>query len=77
MLSMIPTGAEIGGEDVEVYLVYHEELTEEQVNKLLEMLANKFDIPVAEIRAEMEKHRIPLRKKYTDASGTNHMGLFL
>lgn len=77
VLSMIPMVAEIAGHPERVYLLYHEELTESQVEQLLVLLAEKFNAPKEAIRHQMFKERLPIREKYTSGSGTNHPGLFM
>jgi hypothetical protein len=77
VLSMIPTVAGIAGQAERVFLIFHEELTEEQIDKVLTLLSEKFQAPKHVIKQEMLKNRIPLRAKYVSSSGTNHPGLFI
>lgn len=75
--SMIPTWCKIEGETEQCYLIYHEEMTPEQINMMLDMLAKRFGASKSTIEGEMKKNRLPLRGKYVGSAGTNHMGLFL
>jgi hypothetical protein len=59
------------------YLIRQEELTDDQLDKLLTMLSEKFNAPKKAIKAEMEKNRIPIRAKFTNCAGTTKMGMFL
>jgi hypothetical protein len=76
VVSMVPSVATIEGKDENVYLIYHEEMTDKQVDKMLTMLAKTFNAPKAAVEAEMLRNRIPLRAKYTNGAGTNHRGFF-
>ena len=77
VLSMISTLAGIAGQAERVFLIFHEELTDEQIDKMLTLLSEKFQAPKHVIKKEMLKNRIPLREKYVSSSGTNHPGLFI
>lgn len=77
VLSMIPTVGGIEGQPEKVYLIYHEEMTEEQVDTMLTLLAKKFGAEKALIKHEMLKNRIPIREKYVSSAGTDHPGLFI
>jgi hypothetical protein len=59
------------------YLIRQEDLTPEQLDKLLTMLAEKFKTAKDLIKKEMEKNRIPIRAKFTSGAGTTKMGMFL
>lgn len=59
------------------YLMRQEELTSEQLDKLVTMLSEKFKTPKEPIREEMEKNRIPIRAKFTNGAGTTKIGMFL
>lgn len=77
VLSMIPSVALIVRHPEKVYLLYHEELTDTQVDQLLTLLSEKFDAPKEPIKQQMLKDRLPIREKYTRGAGTNHPGLFM
>jgi hypothetical protein len=77
VLSMIPTVAGIEGQAERVFLIFHEELSNEQIDKMLTLLSERFRAPKDVIRQEMLKNRIPIREKYVSSSGTNHPGLFI
>ena len=77
VISMVPTWCMIEGKPEQCYLIYHEEMTPEQITIMLDMLANRFGTSKSTIEAEMKKNRLPLRGKYVSSAGTNHMGLFL
>jgi hypothetical protein len=77
VLSMIPTLGGIEGNAERLYLIYHEELSNEQIDQVLTLLSRKFGADKELIRHEMLKNRIPLREKYVSSSGTNHLGLFI
>jgi hypothetical protein len=59
------------------YLLYHEELTPEQIDKLLKLLAERFSTTKQDIKNQMLKDRIPLRTSLTCGSGTNGYALFM
>jgi hypothetical protein len=59
------------------YLVYHEEMTVEQADRLLEVLADRFKAPKAEVEEQMMEMRIPLRVSLTTGSGTDTLAWFL
>lgn len=77
VLSMIPMIARIEGHPERVYLLYHEELSDTQIDQLLTLLSEKFNAPKEAIKEQMLKDRLPIREKYTSGSGTNHPGLFM
>jgi hypothetical protein len=77
VVSMIPTWCGIEGQAEQCYLIYHEEMTPEQISIMLDMLANRFSAPKSAIEDEMKKNRLPLRGIYVSSAGTNHIGLFL
>ena len=77
VVSMIPGIAVIGGQEEKVYLVFHEEMSEDQISGLVKKLAKFFRAPEAEVRAQMLKDRIPLREKYTDGAATDGLPLFV
>ncbi len=59
------------------YLIRQEEMTVEQLEKLITMLSEKFKAPKDDIKTEMEKNRIPIRAKFTSGAGTDNIGMFL
>lgn len=59
------------------YLIYHEEMTPQQVDQLLTKIADKFQAPKEDVRAQMLKDRIPLRVALTEGSGTDGLALFM
>lgn len=59
------------------YLLYHEEMTPEQTDKLLTILAKRFNAPKEDVEAQMLKDRIPLRRTLTNGSGTDGTALFI
>lgn len=77
VLSMIPQVAKTGDETNRVYLIYHEELTEEQVEAVLHLLSRKFGADKELIRHEMITNRLPIREKYVSGAGTENVGLFM
>ena len=80
VLSMIPQYGPLGSPDAppqRYFVVYIEELTEEQIEKTLDILTERFNVPREEMREEFMEHGIPLRRSLTSGSGTNHPGLFL
>jgi len=77
VLSMIPSIAKIEGQPEKVYLIYHEELSNWEIDQILTLLSEKFKAPKDAIKQEMQKNRIPIREKYVSSSGTNHLGLFI
>jgi len=80
VLSMIPKYGPLGSPDSppqNYFLVYVEELTEEQLEAILDILAERFKAPQQDIRKEIMERGLPLRKTLTNGSGTNHPGLFL
>jgi hypothetical protein len=77
VLSMISQAANLPGGDKEVFMVYLEELTDEQKGILLDILVEKFDCSRKELEKDIEKHGLPLRRELTNGAGTNHLGLFI
>lgn len=59
------------------YLIRQEDLSPEQLDKLLTKLSEKFKASKEVIKQEMEKNRIPLRAKLTNGAGTTKIGMFL
>lgn len=58
-------------------MINHEEMTPEQIDLVLTKLSNKFKAPKEEIKKDMLKFGLPLRRELTNGSGTDQMGLFL
>ena len=80
VLSMIPMYGPLGSPDSpsqQYFMVYLDELTEEQMEKTLDILTERFMAPREEMRKEFREHGLPLRKSLTNGSGTNHPGFFL
>ena len=77
VLSMIPTIGGIEGRPERLYLIYHEELSNEQIDQMLTLLSRRFGADKELIRHEMLKNRIPIRAKFVSSSGTDHPGLFI
>ena len=77
VLSMIPMVTSIAGHPEKVYLLYHEELSDAQIDQLLALLSEKFNAPKEDIKEQMLKDRLPIREKYVSGAGTNHPGLFM
>jgi hypothetical protein len=76
VVSMVPMWGGIEGQAEKLYLIYHEELSEQQVYSLLTLLSERFKAPKEAIKKQMLSERIPIRDKYTSGAGTNHPGFF-
>lgn len=77
VISMIASGATIGGKPQAIFKVDVKQLSEEQLDTLLEVLSRKFGAPKKLIRKQFEKDGfIPLRASLTNGSGTDHPGFF-
>ena len=77
VVSMIPGTAFFGGQEEKMYLVFHEEMSEDQISRLVSLLAAKFGAPEADVKAQMLRDRIPLREMFTDGAGTDGLPLFV
>jgi len=80
VLSMIPQYGPLGSPDSppqRYFLVQLDELTEDQLNAVLDILSEKFKAPQEDIRKEFMERGLPLRQSLTNGSGTNHPGLFI
>jgi len=77
VVSMIPGVAVIGGVEERIYLVFHEEMSEDQISRLVKKLAKFFKAPEVDVMAQMLRVRIPLREKYTDGASTDGVALFV
>ena len=60
-----------------MYLVFHEEMTEDQISGLVKVLAAKFGATKVDVKAQLLKDRIPLRAKFTDGAATNALPMFI
>ena len=78
VLSMIPQMASLGENKTpeRIYLVYVPELSEEQFNAIVDLVASKFNAPRNAVEADFKKNGIPLRATLTSGAGTDHPGLF-
>jgi hypothetical protein len=76
VLSTVPTTGGIEGNPERLYLLFHEELTEEQREDLLTVLAQKFSADKEAVRHEMLKNRIPIRSKLVSGAGSDCPCLF-
>jgi len=77
VLSMIWSVATLPIGDQEIFMVYLEELTDEQIETLFEVLVEKFQAPREDIEKHIKEDGLPLRRELTNGSGTNHPGLFI
>ena len=80
VLSMIPQNGHLGAPDSPpqpFYIVNLKELSEKQIEKILDILTERFQAPREEMRKEFMLNGIPLRQSLTSGSGTNQLGLFL
>jgi hypothetical protein len=59
------------------YLIYHEEMTPLEVERLLHKIAERFKSPVVEVEMQMMEKRIPLRACMVEATGTDTLVWFL
>jgi len=80
VVSMIPTVCGIEGHSERCYMIYHEELSEDEFDKFIANLAERFNVSKEEIKKHIAsgkfENRIPLREKYVGGAGTNHPGFF-
>ena len=75
---MLPNPAKLGGQPQRMFKVDLKQLSQEQLNQLLELMSLKFHAPKDAIRKQIEKDGfIPLRESLTSGSGTDQMGLFI
>ena len=79
VISMIWQTGELGSPDnvVDYFTVQWNELTDDQKDKILKKLADKFKVSASLIEKDIKELGIPLRRSLTNGSGTNHPGLFL
>ena len=77
VVSMIPGSAFFGGVLEKMYLVFHEEMTEDQISGLVKVLAARFGATEVDVKAQLLKDRIPLRAKFTDGAATNALPMFI
>ena len=79
VLSMIPQYGPLGSLDSppEYYFkVEWDELTQDQEEEILALLASKFGVTNAEIKGQVAEIGLPLRESLTNGSGTDHPGFF-
>jgi len=77
VLSMICQTVNLPIGDKRVYKVYFEELTDEQIEKIINILIEKQGGPREDLEKQIKEYGLPLREELTSGSGTNHIGLFL
>ena len=77
VVSLVPGVAVIGGVEERIYLVFHEEMSEDQLSGFVKLLAAKFGATEVAVMAQMLRVRIPLREKYTDGAATDGLPLFI
>ena len=79
VLSMLPMYGPLGSPDTppqHYFMVYINELSDEQFEKIMDILTEKFKAPRSAMSKEFKEHGLPLRQSLTNGSGTNHPGLF-
>ena len=76
VLSMIWQTATLPIGDKDIFKVYLEELTDEQIETLFEILVEKFKAPREDLEKQIKEYGLPLRRELTNGSGTNNPGLF-
>lgn len=77
VVSIVPTWYKIEGQAEQCYLILHEEMTTEQINVMLGILADRFGVSKSAIESEMKKNRLPLRSKFVSSAGTDQIGFLL
>ena len=80
VLSMIPKYGPLGSPDAtpeRYFIVKWDELKSKQPEKILEILAERFEVTEAEVLKQIAEMGLPLRKSLTNGSGTNHPGFFI
>lgn len=79
VLSMIPSQAKLQGlpGTDEVYMVYLDELTLEQFEKIVDIWEKKSGEKKEIISREIKKIGLPLRVSQTRGAGTDHSGFFI
>ena len=77
VLSMLPQWVKLPIGNKKIYKVYFEELTEEQIEKIINILIEKQGGPKEDLEKQIKYYGLPLREELTSGSGTNHIGLFL
>lgn len=81
VVSMIPTVCGIESHPERCYMIYHEELSEEQFEKFITEIAERFHVSKEEVKKHISsgkfEDRIPIREQFIGGAGTNHPGLFL
>ena len=79
VVSMIPGLQKLEGinDPQMVYMIFLDELTKEQFDKIVQMFHEIARVPKETIVREIKKMGLPLRDKYVSGAGTNHLGLFI
>lgn len=78
VVSMVARYGPLGSLTPEYYFkVQWDELTEGQKEDILVILAKMFGVTREEIKGQVVKVGLPLRKSLTNGSGTDHSGFFL
>jgi len=77
ILSMIPQYVKLPIGDKRIYKVYFDELTDEQIEKIINILVEKQGGPREDLEKQIKEYGLPLREELTSGSGTNHVELFL
>lgn len=79
VLSMVPMYGPLGSPDnppQRYFKIQWDELDQEQQQKTIEWLTERFGCSESELLTYIEKVGLPLRASLTNSSGTNHPGLF-
>jgi len=76
VLSMIPQWVYLPIGNKTIYKVYFEEVTDEQIEKIINILVEKQGGPREDLEKQIKEYGLPLREELTSGSGTNHPGLF-
>lgn len=74
--SMMPQSAKLEGKAERVFMVWLDELSEDQTTKLVDILENQFNAPRDKILDELQRVGLPLRESLTSGSATDHPGFF-
>ena len=75
--SPIPTTMVLGGKLQRAFFVNLKELSERQVEALIELLSKRFSAPKNVVKKQIEKDGLPLRANLTSGSGTDQIGLLI
>lgn len=77
VVSMVPTVGKLGGQAQSMFKVDLKQLSQNQIDALLDLMSRKFHAPRESIKKQLDKDGyIPLRQSLTSGSGTDQMGLF-